>query len=256
MKLLHEFEHEARTMRMYLASYATARPSAALVPAIQVTSLDPEMGYMEAPYGRLTVNLPNGPRLGAWGIHVKTWSENEELASIAMATGIFSELDMPANAAHTQAATWSIRPERIRLDALDFAIEELGLKPSRRQALTVLARESERVCAPGGICIGLGDKPGQTSFARLALDSHGQLHAVSAKHEHEHVAMAIDDSALDDGPLVCTVFDSPCRLTGDAIGDELVIKQMVSAAAVHLQRLRLQPGSSYDADDRYARPRG
>lgn len=250
MKLLHEFEHGARTMRMYLASYA-AKGKSARAPAIQVTSLDPEMGFMEVPYGRLTVNLADGPRLGAWGIYVKTWSENEELARMCMATGIFSELDMPASAGHTQAATWSIRPERIRLDALDFAIEELGVMPTRRQALTVLVRESEKTCAPGGVrIIGPGAEPGQTAAICLALDPLGRL--VSAEPGH----LPIDDAALDRGPLACTVFGSPHHLTGDPIEDTPVLKQMVSSAAAHLQRLRLQPKGSSDTHEHFDRPRG
>ncbi len=248
MKLLHEFKHEDRPMRMYLASYA-AKNKSARAPAIQVTCLDPEMGFMEVPYGRLTVNLADGPQLGAWGIHVKTWFENEALAAMAMATGIFSELDMPASAGHTQAATWSIRPERIRLDALDFAIEELGLKPSRRQALTVLAREAEHASAPGGVLIGLGAEPGQVSMTCLTLDPRGRL--VSAEHGH----LVIDEPALDHGPLACTVFGCPHHLTGDPIEDAHVIKQMVSSAAAHLQRLRLQPGDSSDAHEHFDRPR-
>lgn len=72
----------------------------------------------------------------------------------------------------------------------------------------------------------------------------------------EHERMAIDDSTLGDGPLACTAFDSLYLLTGDPAGDERVIKQMVSASAAHLQRLRLQPGGSSDANEHFARPRG
>lgn len=246
MRLLHEFEHEGRHMRMYLAAYSAGR-HATPSPAVQVTRLDPELDFMEIPYGRLTVNLHGGPRLGAWRVHVKTWSENEDLAAMCMATGVFSELDMPASAGHTQAATWSIRPERIRLDALDFAIGELGLIPSRSQALTVLANEYSKIATNEGGCIQLGATNGQGDVARLAVDHLGRIHCESARH------MGIDASRLDKGPLDCTIFGLPFHLTGEPSEDERAIRQMVSGAAEHIQRLRLQPDRTEDGFDR---PRG
>lgn len=249
MKLLHEFEHEGRTMRMYLGAYLQGRGGGPRVPAIEVRSLDPDMDFMESPYGRLTVNLPNGPRLGPWGIHVKTWSENEELAQMAMATGVFSELEFQAPTGFAQATTWSIRPDRIRLEALDYAICELGLVPSRRDVLTVVAREAH-VLGAQKARIEIVDGAGPRTSAFLDFDSSGAL--VLGPADSGEFPM---DHALDAGVLECAAFGCLHRFDGQA-SEAGRMKAFVADVLQRAECWTREMSSSRCAEARYERPAG
>lgn len=223
MKLLHEFEHGGRTMRMYLGTYAQRRGPGPRVPAIEVRSLDPDMGGMESPYGRLTVNLPESSGLGPWGIHVKTWNENEEVARMAMATGVFSELEFPVATGRTQATTWSIRPDRIRLEALGLAVSELGFMPSRRQALTVMAREA-RAWGAEKIQVEMVDGAGHHQAMLLDFDRSGELVLTAVDPD----GPVIGANALDAGAMDCTAFGCRHQFTGHAAEDRAAMKAFVS----------------------------
>ena len=239
MHLLHEFMHDGRQMRMYLATYRATPKSPAPVPAIEVRRVDPEMVGMESPWGRLTVNVVDGPRLGAWGIHVKTWGEGEDLAKIAMATGIFSDLQMPVRAGMAMGATWSIRPDRIRLAALDHAMKTLGVLPTRRQVLTVLARELAAETPERAVRATIDQKPHIFGF-----DRNGEL----ACWQAPAAGVAGSDVRPSDLDKVAMNVYAPNRgyeFIGEPAADAVTLASLVTQA---LEDIRADQANHTNAD--------
>jgi hypothetical protein len=63
------------------------------------------------PYGKLSVNL--GRPLAPRHVAIKTWSENEQLAAAALASGLFEESGLTIPAGFAEAPVWRIRDEQV-----------------------------------------------------------------------------------------------------------------------------------------------
>lgn len=60
----------------------------------------------EEPHSKLTVNLPEAPKLAPGEFHVKTWGENEEVARAALASGLFVDTGRRVPTGFVEAHVW------------------------------------------------------------------------------------------------------------------------------------------------------
>lgn len=63
------------------------------------------------PYAKLSVNT--GRPLAPRHVAIKTWSENEELAEAALATGLFEATGLEIPTGFVSAPVWRIRDEKV-----------------------------------------------------------------------------------------------------------------------------------------------
>lgn len=102
-KSLDGFEFDVRAFgKEYRCKFRTAKYSDGNRLAIQVVCED------NSPFGWWTVNLPDQP-LGKDEIFVKTWAENEEIAKVCLATGLFEDTGKRVPTGFVHAQVWRIK---------------------------------------------------------------------------------------------------------------------------------------------------